>query len=309
MKIKEKNRIKIEQAIAELDFKFNPMARGLRTNKTYSIGVLIPRISDVFCTQVIEGIEEVLDPLNYSIVVCSSSDSLKQQAEKLSYLKNKLVDGIIVMPVNSLELDVKNDTESEIPIVLVDRLVNGSELDAVVCDNVNGSYSAIEMIIKKGHRKIGIVSGPEDISTAKERLTGYLRALNDYNIEINPEYIVYSPYTKDGGIDAFTQLITLKDRPTAIFTTNYPTTVNSMKCMMEKGLKIGEDISLCGYDQTDLFQLFDPALSVVVQPSKEIGQQAAKILLKRMNGNTEMLPLIQRLKTHLITTDSVKTIF
>ncbi len=306
-KIKEANRKKIEAAIERLQFTSNPMARGLRTNKTFTVGVLIPRITDIFCTQVIEGIEEILNPLNYGIVICSANDSLTQQAEKLTYLKNKCVDGIIMMPVTSATLEDEGVVASGIPVVLIDRLVKDCELDAVVCDNVNGAYSAVEMIINKGHQKIGIISGPQEIYTAQERLTGYMRALNDYNIEINEEYIVYAPYNQTGGIDAFRQLMSLEDPPTAIFSTNYPTTVNAMKVMLEQGLQIGKDISLCGYDQTELFQMFNPPLSVVVQPSREIGINAAEILLKRMEGDHSRFPQIQRLKTQLIATESVKT--
>ncbi len=307
-KIKEANRLKIEQAIEQLNFTFNPIARGLRTNKTYTIGVLIPRITDIFCTQVIEGIEDILNPLNYGLVICSANDSLKQQIEKMNYLKNKHVDGIIIMPVTSSELQIDEIIDEGIPVVLIDRLVKDCELDAVVCDNVNGAYSAVEMIINRGHKKIGIISGPTEIYTAQERLTGYLRALTDYNIEINNDYIVYSEYSKHGGVDAFQQLLNLEERPTAIFTTNYPITVNSMKTMMEKGLQIGKDISICGYDQTELFQMFNPPVSVVVQPCKDIGIQAAEILLKRMKGDFSNFPQIQRLKTQLIETKSVKNL-
>jgi LacI family transcriptional regulator len=308
-KIKEDNRIKVKGAIDRLNFSLNPIARGLRTNKTFTIGVLIPRISDIFCTQVIEGLEEVLNSLNYGIVVCSSNENVTQETEKFTYLKNKCVDGIIVMPVTSSELHIDEIVESGIPIVLIDRLVEGRELDAVVSDNVNGAYSAVEMIINKGHQKIGIIAGPQEIYTAKERLTGYIRALNDYNIEINQDYIVYSEYSKTGGSEAFHQLMNLEDRPTAILTTNYPITVNSMKALMEKGLQMGKDISLCGYDQTELFQMFNPPVSVVVQPSREIGIQAAEILLKRISGDNSRFPQIQRLKTQLLATDSVKTMF
>jgi LacI family transcriptional regulator len=307
-KIKEDNRLRIEEAIKRLDFKSNPMARGLRTNKTLTVGVMIPRITDIFCTQVIEGIEEYLNPLGYGIVICSANDSLEQQTEKLSYMKEKMVDGLIMMPVSSYELEVDDLVERGIPIVLIDRLVKGYEFDAVICDNINGAYSAVEMMINKGHRKIGIISGPDEIFTAQERLTGYVRAFNDYNIEMNPDYIVHSPYTKDGGIQAINQLLDLPDPPTAIFTTNYPITVNSLKVIMERGLTLGEAISLCGYDQTELFQMFHPPLSVVVQPSREIGVSAAEILLKRMCEDNSRFPHIQRLKTQLIKTESVKTL-
>lgn len=304
--IKEENRIKIESAIQQLNFRSNPIARGLRTNKSHSVGVLIPRITDIFCTQVIEGIEEVLNPFNYSIFVCSSNDDLEQQTEKLRFLINKMVDGIILMPVTSAALPLDDIVKSEIPIVLVDRLVKGQELDAVVCDNVNGAYSAVEMIINRGHRKIGIIAGPEEIFTAYERLEGYKRALADYNIKLDERYIAFAEYKKDGGIDAFQYLISLDDPPTAIFTTNYPTTVNSMKVMMEKGLRMGQDISLFGYDQTELFQMFHPPVSVVVQPTYEIGKNAAQILYRRMNGDRTDFPRVLRLKTHIIETDSVK---
>jgi len=307
-KIKEENRQRIEEAIESLDFKLNPMARGLRTNKTFTVGVLIPRITDIFCTQVIEGIEEVLNPLNYGIVVCSANDNLQLQTEKLNYLKDKYVDGIIVMPVSSSDFNAEEVVDGNTPIVLIDRLVKNFEMDAVISDNINGSYSAVEMIINKGHRKIGIIAGPQEIFTAQERLTGYLRAHKDFNIEVNENYIVHSSYTKEGGMEAIKKLLDLSDPPTVIFTTNYPTTVNSMKVLLERGLKIGQEVSLCGYDQTDLFQMFHPPLSVVVQPSREIGINAAEILLKRMKNDQSRFPEIRRLKTQLISTKSVKTL-
>lgn len=306
--IKKDNQLRIKQAIDQLNFKSNPLARGLRTNKTFTIGVIIPRITDIFCTQVIEGIEEVLNPLNYGIVVCSANDDAAQQKMKFDYLRDKWVDGLIVMPVASSGLAEEELTAGRQPIVLIDRLVKGCELDAVVCDNINGSYSAVEMIINKGHRKIGIIGGPQDVYTAQERMTGFERAMKDYNIEIRADYVVYAPYAKDGGTDAVRRLLDLEDPPTAIFTTNYPITVNSMRVMMERGHVVGETISLCGYDQTDLFQMFHPPLSVVVQPTREIGISAAEMLLKRMGGDHSLFPQIQRLKTLLIATESVKSL-
>ncbi|CAM4091103.1 LacI family transcriptional regulator [Paenibacillus alkaliterrae] len=306
--LKAGNRKKIEKAIEELDFKINPLARGLRSSKTFTIGVLIPRISDVFCTQVIEGIEEAMASLNYSILICSSNDSVQQQTDKMNGLMDKCVDGIIVMPVSSNEWSWRGSSDNRIPIVLIDRLVRECEWDAVVSDNVNGAYSAVEMLINHGHRKIGIIAGPQNISTAQERLTGYMRALNDYNIVVNDDYIVYAPYTKNGGIEAVNRLVGLTDPPTAIFSTNHPTTVNSLKVLMEKELVIGNQISLCGYDQTELFQMFTPPISVVVQPARDMGISAATTLMKRINGDYEGFPLIKRLKTQLIATSSVKKI-
>src|SRR5699024_10339544 len=138
--------------------------------------------------------------------------------------------------------------QSKIPVVLIDRLIENYELDTVLSDNVNGAYSAIEMIINKGHRDIAIIAGPKEINTAEERLLGYYRAMSDYNIPVNEEYVVRSEYKKEGGINSIKKLMNLGFPPTAIFSTNYPITVNSIKLLTKMDYKIGEDIYLCGYD-------------------------------------------------------------
>lgn len=306
--VKKENKEKIEQAVKELNFTFNPMARGLRTNKTFSIGVLVPSISDLFCTMVIGGIEDVFDQINYSIIVCDASDNLEKEEKKIAFLKEKYVDGIIIMPVGNRGEHVKILNSNGIPIVLIDRLIDNFDCDAIVCDNVNGAYKAVENIIKYGHRKIGIIAGPQHIYTAKERLEGYLRALNDYNIKINEDYIQYSGYERGSGDKALNALFEMEDKPTAIFATNYETTLTALKYTNEKKIRIGEDISLFGYDQNELFQLLNPPLSVVVQPMREIGRSAAELLFKRMNGDNSNFPMIVRLKTKIVVTNSVKNI-
>lgn len=306
--VKEENKKKIELAIKELDFKFNPMAKGLRTNKTFSVGVLIPSITDIFCTQVIEGMQETFDKYNYSIIICDTRNKLENEIEKVKFLMAKRVDGIIIMPVSNNGEHIKLIQNSGMPVVLIDRLIENLSCDTIVCDNVNDAYEAVENIIRRGHRKIGIIAGPQNIYTAKERLEGYRRALNDYNIEINESFIVYSEYKKGAGYEAYEKLLNLKDRPTAIFATNYETTLTGIIFFKNMGISIGEDISFFGYDQTELFQMLTPPLSVVVQPMNEIGKDAAELLVKRMNGDMSFFPLIKRLKTSIVVADSIKNL-
>ncbi|MBS4174198.1 LacI family DNA-binding transcriptional regulator [Bacillus sp. FJAT-49736] len=305
-KVKEVNQLKIEKAIKELGYKVNPMARGLKTNKTYTIGVLVPSVTDVFSNQVVEGMEEILDNENYSIIVCSSRNSLETEKEKISFLKEKRVDGIILMPVSDHSDHVKELLQEDIPLILIDRLLDGVECDAVVCDNVNGSYRAIEELIKYGHRRIGIIAGPSNVFTARERLNGYVRALQDYQIPLDDELIVYAKYEKGGGLDGYKKLFHLSDSPTAIFATNYETTMTGIKYMMEQGIKIGDNISLFGYDNTDVFQMLTPSIATVVQPMNEIGEQAAKLILKRIESDYELYPIVHRLKTKILSGASVK---
>ena len=305
-KVKQENQLKIEKAIEELGYKVNMMARGLKTNKTLTIGVLVPSVTDIFSNQVVEGMEEILDSENYGLIVCSSRNSLATEKEKILFLKEKRVDGIIMMPVSDESEHVQELLKEEIPVILIDRLLDGVECDAVVCDNVNGSYKAIEQLIRFGHRRIGVIAGPTNVFTARERLNGYVRALSDYQIPIDASLIVHAEYAKGGGYEGYHQLFNMSDMPTAIFATNYETTMTGVKYMTEKGIKIGDDISLFGYDNTDVFQMLTPSIATVVQPMNEIGEHAAKLLLKRIGNDYNFYPIVHRLKTKILSGTSVK---
>lgn len=308
-KIKDANVKKIEDAIKELNFSRNTIARGLKTNITFTVGILIPELSNIFTNNIIDGMEKIFDEEGYNIIVCDSRNSLVKEKEKLNLLKDKMVDGILLMPVSNEKDHVEEIIDSGIPIVLIDRLIGDIKIDGVVVDNINGSYSAIESLINNGHKNIGIIAGPDDIYTAYERLVGSKRALTDYNINIKPENIAITNYKIDGGYLGFKNLIELDNPPTAFFTSNYFTTLGALKAIVEKGLKIGEDISLVGYDQLEFFEIFSPPISVVSQPRDEIGTTAAKLLLKRMKNDLSNFPTIIRLKTGLTLTNSVKKIF
>lgn len=306
--IKEINRLKIEEAIKELDFTINPIARGLKTNKTNTIGVLIPGLSNVFSTQVISGMEKTFEEYGYNIIVCNSSDNVEKEKEKLRLFKNNCVDGIILMPVSDLGEHIIQSIGGEIPIVQIDRLVKDVKLDGVISDNVNGAYNALENIIMMGHRRVGVIAGQNNIYTARERLEGYLRAMRDYNVEADEDLIVYTNFDKAGGEKAVEMLMTLKEPPTAIFASNYYTTLGAVKALSKMGIKIGEDISLFGYDQAELSEVLNPPLSVVVQPMDEIGHKAAELLIKRIKGDKTGFPVVIRLKNQLVLTASIKKI-
>jgi LacI family transcriptional regulator len=305
-KVKIDNQEKIQAAIKQLDYKVNQMARGLKTNKTYTIGVLVPSITDVFSNQVIEGMEEILDQKNYSLIVCNARYSLKTEKEKLRFLSDKRVDGIIMMPVSDQNEHVKEILAEGIPLILIDRLLDDVKCDAVVCDNVNGSYKAIEELITFGHRRIGIIAGPSNVYTARERLNGYIRALSDYGILIDDSLIVHAEYRKGSGYEAYEQLVNMKNKPTAIFATNYEITMTGMKYFMENGMVIGEEMSLFGYDNSEIFQMFTPSIATVLQPMGEIGEKAAHLLLKRIENDYTLFPVVSRLKTKIVSGTSIK---
>lgn len=304
--VKKENQLRIEKAIAELNYEVNPIARGLKTNKTYTVGVLVPSITDIFSNQVIEGMEEIFDSQNYSLIICNSRNSLKGEMDKLQFLKQKRVDGIIMMPVSDHSTHVQETIDAGVPVVLIDRLLNEVVCDAVISDNINGAYKAVEYLISEGHRRIGIISGPRNVFTAMERLEGYKRALSDYQIPFEESLIVYAEYKKGSGLEAYEQLFNLEDRPSVIFATNYETTMTGVKYFMENSVEIGDDVSFFGFDNTDVFQMLTPSISTVFQSTYEIGECAAGILLRRIGSDYNGFPEIYRLKTQLVDGTSVK---
>jgi LacI family transcriptional regulator len=306
--VSEKNRIKIEKAIQQLDFKINPIARSLKTNRSMTVAVLVPALANIFSMNIIEGIERFFDQYGYSLIVCDSEGDIEKEKVKLHFIKEKYVDGVIVMPTTNVGSHVYEIMGREFPIVLIDRLVDDEEFDTVVVDNVNAAYDAVEYLVINGHRQIGIITGPDNVSTSRERYKGYQRVLDDYGINIEKEYVLNGDYSIDAGYSLMKKLLQLDVPPTAVFVSNYETTIGAIMAINELGIQVPDKLSIIGFDQLELSKVIRPSLSVLAQPMAAIGEKAAEILYRRMNGDRENFPLMVRLKAQLYKGNSVKNI-
>ncbi len=304
----EPNKKSIEEAIQTLDFKVNEMARGLKTSRSMTVGVLIPSLENIFFTSIVSHIESILLQEGYSTILCDYKESPVWEEQKLQFLLDKMVDGIVMMPLTDNDDLIKTIIAKEIPIVLIDRLINNINCDVVLVDNLNASYNAVEQLIMHGHRRIGIIVGPENIYTAQERLKGYTRVHKDYRLEVDPCLIKYGDYKMQSGYNLLKELIEIESPPTAAYVTNYEMTVGSIIAINENNIKIPEDLSLIGFDNLDLARIVRPPLSIVVQPVQQIGETAAQVLLKRLRNDLGGFPLIARLKTKLLLRDSIKRV-
>ncbi|AEE97468.1 LacI family DNA-binding transcriptional regulator [Mahella australiensis] len=304
--VSETNKRKIDEAIRRLDFKLNPVARSLKTSKSMTVAVVVPALANIFSMSIIEGIERHLDQYGYSVIVCDSQSDVQKEKSKLQFVKDKYVDGVVIMPTGSDGTHITEVLGDELPAVLMDRLVEDVKLDAVLVDNVNAVYQAVERLITLGHRRIGMITGPKDIYTAKERQEGYRRVFVDYNLPIDENLIRYGDYTEDTGYKLMSEFMRLDCPPTAVFVANYEMTIGAIMAVNEFGIQIPDQLSLIGFDQLELSKLIKPSLSVVVQPMAEIGQKAAEMLYQRMRGNCDNFPQVIRLKAHFIEGQSIK---
>ena len=299
--IKQENKEKIDVAIKELNFKINYIAKGLKSNKSMTIGVLIPELENVFATHIMSRVEDTLMNSGYSTIICDYKNDTDLERQKLSFLLNRQVDGIIAVPTHLSKDDLAG---LEIPIVLIDRIIDGVNCDCVLVDNKDASFSAVEYLINKGHRDIAIISGPKDVYTARERTLGYIDALVQYSIPLNESYIFHGNYDTQSGYNLTMDIINMQKRPSAIYVTNNEMTIGSVIALNECGVDIPNDISFIGFDNIDFAKVTKPNLSIIVQPRDEIGVTAANLLIEKIHDPDTEKRVI-KLKTSLIKQASV----
>lgn len=302
--VREKNRVKIEQAIEELHYEVNEVARGLKTNETKTIGVVIPELSQIFCTDIIAGMEDILRSHGYATIVCDCRTNKKLEKEAVEFLTRKRVDGIINMPVDVTGSHLKSFQKTGKPIVLIDRRIQGVECDCVLVDNLRAAKHAVELLLENGHRHIGIIGGPKNIFTAQERLDGYYKAHEAAGIPVQESLIYHGDYTIQGGVKALEELVRKNPQMTAVFVTNYEMTMGAVIGVNELGIRIPDQLSMIGFDNLSFARACNPKLTIVSQPTQEIAHEVAKVMLKRLEGDGGS-QITQKLQTEIIMGKSI----
>lgn len=305
--VREENRIKIEKAIKELHFEVNEIARGLKTNKTKTIGVVIPELSNIFCTEIITIIEDILRNHGYAAIVCDCRTDSKLEKEAVKFLYKKRVDGIINMPVTADGSHLKSFVEKGKPIVLIDRKLNNIQSDCVLVDNILAVKNAIEVLVKNGHEKIGMIAGPQDIFTAQERLLGYRLGLMEAGLIPEERLIAYGDYTIKSGVEQLKELVQNNPDMTAVVVSNGEMTVGALIGINELEISIPEKLSVIGYDNIEFAKAVNPNLTIVTQPTKEIAEHAARIMLERLEGSKNPAETV-KLPTEIVHGSSIKNL-
>ena len=283
--IREKNRIKIETAIDVLHFKPNTIAKGMRNRQSYTIAVLMPYLTNTFCSTVVSEIEKYVTPLGYSVILCGCDGSPDLEAKKIRFLINRNVDGIILMPSANFSKAPALCKENGIPLVLIDQLLEQEDCDIVLIDNEQAGYVPTRYLLENGHRDIAIMIGPETHYTAVKRLEGYQKALSEFKVPFRPSLVMHSDYTELGGNQCFLDTWnTLPITPTAFLATNYDSTLGCYMAAQQLHLSIPDSLSYIGFDILPLTQLLVPSLALVAQPHSSIAISAARLLYSRIQG-------------------------
>jgi DNA-binding LacI/PurR family transcriptional regulator len=299
--VNEDRKASIAQAIAELGYKVNLNARGLKSSKSHTVGILVRSLVDFFDTSIVTYIEDLLESNDYGAIICDYSCDEARFASKLEFLIDRAVDGIVLFPFFT-ELSVYAKlVESRIPVVLVDSDVPGFVADKVFSDNEHAAFKAVERLIKLGHRDIAIINELADSNiVARDRLSGYYKALERHDVPIVNDYISIGSFRVQCGYDATVRLLKLGNRPTAVFPANYYMAIGAVAAIHDFGLKIPEDISVISFDYFERYDLANTPLTCVVQPTERIGKEASALLLRRMKNDYSDFPVERVEKSHML---------
>jgi LacI family transcriptional regulator len=274
---------KVRQAIAELGYNPDGIARSLKTRTTRTLGLIISDIANPFFTAVIRGIEDAANERGYTLMLCNTDERLEKERAYVQLLQSRRVDGVIMAPVGKREDYEDLGRAMHAPVVFIDRRVP-AHADAVVVDNVRGAREVVHYLLGLGHRRIGVITGLPQISTSEERLAGYRQALRDAGLEPDPALLKVGYSRLEGGHRAALELLAMSDRPTAIFATNNLMVIGLMRAVAERGLRCPATVSVVGFDDFDWASVFEPRLTTVAQPTYEMGVKAAEILFSRLGG-------------------------
>ena len=286
------------------------MARGLKTNATRTIGVVIPELNNTFCAEIITGMEDVLRSHGYATIVCDCRTDKKLEREAVEFLTRRRVDGIINMPVDEEGNHLKRFQKTGKPIVLIDRKIQGINCDSVLVDNKKAAEDAVRYFIERGHRNIGIIGGPEEVFTAQERMAGYYKALESAGIPMSESLIWHGDYTIQGGVRGLEELVQNNPEMTAVFVTNYEMTMGAMIGVNELGIRIPEQLSMIGFDNLQFARACNPKLTIVAQPTDGIAREVAKVMLNHLEnaGETPGELFSEKLETEIIAGKSVRVL-
>ena len=283
--VRAENAEAIRRAIDALDFRVNHFARSLKTQRSRSIGILLPDMTAPFYGTVLMAMDKTFREHGYHSLVSCYGSNHGLERDNLRFLLSTGIDGLVYAPEDlSAEEYAELTANSGIPMVQIDRIIQGVASDAVLVNNSDAVYQAVSRLIDKGHRRCAIITGPKSVFSAKERLVGYLRALSDHGILYDGELVICDENTFGTGYHGCETLMRLQDRPTAVFTTNYNITMGLVTAARERGIRIPEELDIFGFDCVEICTMMRPPLPVVHQPEQEIGRTAAAYLIERLSG-------------------------
>ncbi|RXJ73956.1 LacI family transcriptional regulator [Veronia nyctiphanis] len=284
--VKEKNRKKVFAAIEELGYQPNAFAQALASNRSHSIGMLVGTFDGPYFGPLMHNVEKVVRQKNYHLIITSGHEKYDEEQESIRFLNAKKIDGLVLTSDMLSDADILNIVKQTPATMLMNRYIPELAGQCVCMDNEHGGYIATEYLIKKGHHRIGCVTGQLSKIDSRERLQGYRKALDTHGIEYDQNLVVEGRFDHDGNEAAVNRLLDRDSEITAMFCLNDSIALAAYGACHARGLKVGEDMSICGFDNHTYGQYMIPSLTTIHFPVDEMATEAAKGVLNLIDGKS-----------------------
>lgn len=278
-------KLKVMEAIKELNYHPNILARHLRKMQTNTVVTVVPDLTNTFFSKVLRGIEAKARENGYRVLLGDTGNNENLEYEYLEVLHNKQADGMILLAAR-IDRKIIEEMSKKYPIVLACEYIEGSNLPTVSIDNVSSARKATEHLLKLGHRRIAHLSGPMNVILSRDRLKGYRQALDSWNIEIDPLLIQEGDFYYKTGYNLMLKLLSIENPPTAVFSANDEMAIGAIKAAQEQGLRIPAELAIIGFDNIQISEICSPALTTIAQPAYKLGETAMKLLNLLIKGET-----------------------
>lgn len=297
--VAEETRQRIADAIKTLGYQPNALARGLVQKRTFTIGVVLPDVANPFCAEVLRGMGDVAAAHRFHLLLVNADLSIAKEAEGIAVLREKQVDGLIYTSGMVTENHHEIFRRLGRPVVLAATFDPDGALPAVLVDSRRGAQLAMDHLISLGHRRIGVVNGPQtDLVAGAPRWQGYQEAAQARGVTLAPQWVAEGDYKLESGYWAMDRILNQKEQPTAVVAASDLMAIGAVNAILDRGLRVPEDISVVGFDNIWLAGAVRPPLTTVAQPMYDMGAKAVALLAQAIAGQGE--PATQWIQPHLV---------
>lgn len=279
-------RTRVLGAVHDLGYRPNGPARSLRTRAALVLGVVISDVTNPFFTAMVRGVEDQAQQAGYSIVLANADEDVAKEARYLEVAAAEQMAGVLLSPA-SKKTRINVLTDRGIPVVTIDRRLSTVDVDSVTVNNHQAARQATRHLLDQGCHRIGFVGGPTDTTTGASRLAGYRAGLKDTGIPVDPTLITCADFRTEGGYRATRRLLELQPPPDGLVVANNLMTIGALQAIAQTALAIPGDITVVGFDDVPWATALHPPLTVVAQPTYQIGVMAAQLLLRRIRGEQD----------------------
>lgn len=296
--VSPEKRERVLRAMAQLGYVVNMQARSLAGGESRVVGLLVDYLSSSYIDEIIRGIDEALDAENYDLMLYTTHRRKTKESAYVTKLTRGLADGLLLILPRNAAAYLDTLRQRQFPHVIVDYLSNKQNVPSVSATNFRGAYDAMSFLLSLGHRRIGFITGTMELGSARDRLDGYHAALKDHGIPADSHLLCEGDFMQPQGYQCAQELLSLPERPTAIFASNDMMAFGVMEAARERGLRLPEDLSIVGFDDIPQASYVHPALTTIRQPLEEMGRSATHLLLKYIahpNAEIERIELPTRL--------------